>query len=57
MVTLDVVIYMLCIIFAVINALFSISAEAADTEEAWQGAGSEPGLKIWRVEVSGRRHC
>lgn len=25
--------------------------ESAMTEPAWQGAGTEPGLKIWRIVV------
>ncbi len=31
----------------------SLSEEAAETEPAWEGAGQEEGLKIWRIVVSG----
>ncbi|XP_046363482.2 gelsolin-like protein 2 [Haliotis rufescens] len=27
-----------------------VKKESAETEPAWQGAGQEPGLKIWRIE-------
>ena len=29
-----------------------LTEESAEQEPAWQGAGQEPGLKIWRIEVS-----
>ena len=32
-----------------------VTEEAAETEPAWQGAGQEEGLKIWRIVVSLRK--
>ena len=29
-----------------------LSEESADTEPAWEGAGTLPSLKIWRIEVT-----
>lgn len=36
---------------AICNAFFS-AEESAESEPAWQGAGQEVGLKIWRIVVS-----
>ena len=43
----------ICYIWVLLFVIFCVTEESAMTEPAWEGAGTEVGLKIWRIVVSG----